>query len=116
MERGADAEFAIRSAGTAVFLVSALLLTSIGGAGIVASPVTLPLMYLLARSHPSPSFLGAGLLIGTLTAFIGGWGLGYVVLGRGSGSVLTGFLASAAAGTAFAAIPWSRATAAERPR
>ena len=87
-----------------VFLTAAVLLTSIGGAGIAASPVTLPLMYLLVRARPTRPFRVAGVVIGT--ALEAGWGVGYVVLGmQDPGALLLGLGAAGAAGGLFAAIP-----------
>jgi hypothetical protein len=74
-------EHAIRLIGVVVFVLSAALLTSLGGLGIVASPLTLPLMYVIVRSHPTIAFRIAGVLIGGLTALEGGWGLGYLLFG-----------------------------------
>jgi hypothetical protein len=73
---------AIRAAGIALFLLTALLLTSVGGLGIVAAPVTLPLMYLVVRSNPTPPFRVAGGLIGGLTAAELAWGLVYLAAGE----------------------------------
>ena len=97
----------VRVLGTVVFVVSAFLLTSIGGAGMVASPITLPLMYVFTGRRRSRAFLNAGLIIGTLTAFEGGWGLGYVVFDQSSGgSALVALVTAAGAALAFASIPW----------
>ena len=104
---GGVASPTVRVLGTAVFVVSAFLLTSMGGAGMVASPITLPLMYVLTRQRRSRAFLNAGLIIGTLTALQGGWGLGYVVLGHSSGgAALVGLGTAAVAALVFALIPW----------
>jgi hypothetical protein len=75
---------ALRIAGITVFVVSAALLTSIGGLGIVASPLTITLMYLLLRAHPTRAFRTTGVIIGGLTAFEGGWGLGFLLFGYDS--------------------------------
>lgn len=101
----ADERRAVRLGGALVFIVSAFLLTSIGGAGIVASPVTLPLMYVVTRARPSRAFLYAGLIIGTLTAFEGGWGFGFVVLGHADGAAaIVGLCFAAAAAFVFTAV------------
>ena len=70
------------AAGIAVFVVVGALLTSFGGAGIVAAPVTLPLLYLVVRHHPSRGFRIAGAVIGGLTAVELSWGLLYAVAGE----------------------------------
>ena len=68
--------------GVLLFVVAAMLLTSIGGLGIVAAPVTLPLMVLVVLRNPSRSFRVAGVVIGGLTAAELAWGLVYVVAGE----------------------------------
>ena len=73
---------AIRVVGVVLFTVAALLLTSIGGLGIVAAPLTLPLLFLVVRAHPTRAFRTAGALIGALTAAELGWGLVYLVAGE----------------------------------
>lgn len=64
-----------------LFVVAAMLLTSIGGLAIVAAPVTLPLMFLAVLRHPSRAFRTAGALIGGLTAAQLSWGLLYIGAG-----------------------------------
>ena len=71
----------VRAGGVLLFIVAAVLLTSIGGAGIVAAPVTLPLMFLVVRRHPTVGFRIAGGVIGALTAAEFGWGLVYFAAG-----------------------------------
>jgi hypothetical protein len=78
----------LRVAGVVVFVSAALLLTSVGGIGIVVSPITLPLMYALVRMHPTRPFRVAGVVIGGLTALEGGWGLGFVLFGRDTPATL----------------------------
>lgn len=65
-----------------LFVAAAMLLTSIGGLGIVAAPLTLPLMLLAVLRHPSRAFRAAGALIGGLTAAELTWGLVYIVAGE----------------------------------
>lgn len=65
-----------------LFVMASMLLTSIGGLGIVAAPVTLPLMILAVLRHPSRAFRVAGALIGGLTAAQLTWGLVYIVAGE----------------------------------
>ena len=71
--------------GIAVFLVTAALLTSLGGAGVVASPVSLVVILVVVVTHPSLPFIVTGTVVGGLTALEGGWGLGYVAFGQFSG-------------------------------
>ena len=64
--------------GVVVFVVAALLLTSIGGAGIVAAPITLPAIYLVVRRHPTTAFKVAGVVIGGLTLLEVAWAVVYL--------------------------------------
>lgn len=68
-----------RVLGVALFVVAAVLLTALG---IVAAPVTLPLMVLVVLRHPSRGFRVAGAVIGGLTAAELTWGLVYIVAGE----------------------------------
>ena len=70
--------------GVLIFLVAGVLLTSIGGLGIAAAPVTLPAMYLVVREHPTRPFRTAGALLGALTAAELAWGVAYVLAGDGT--------------------------------
>ena len=67
-----------RAGGVALFVVAGLLLTSIGGAGIVAAPVTLPLLFLVARRRPTRPFRVTAAVLGGLTAAELSWGLLYL--------------------------------------
>lgn len=67
--------------GTVVFAISGLLLLSMGGA-IVAAPVTVPLMVLAVRRHPTPSFRTAGTVLVALTLAEVAWALTYVTAGE----------------------------------
>lgn len=92
-------EAATRVMGGMVFCTAAALLTSIGGLGIAASPITLTLMYALVRVHPTRVFRGTAITIGGLTALEGGWGLGYLLFGYNSWATIAtslGFGAGAA--------------------
>ena len=51
-----------------VFVVAGILLASIGGLGVVAAPVTLSLLLVVVRRHPSRPFRVAGAVVGGLTA------------------------------------------------
>src|SRR5947207_14427718 len=98
----------LRVIGVLIFAVSGVLLTSIGGAGMVASPVTLPLMYLIVRVHPTRAFRAAGMIIGGLTALEAGWGIGYVVVfDHGEGATLLGLRSVVLTVMVFASV-WSR--------
>jgi hypothetical protein len=70
-----------RVIGTIVFAVSGFLLVSFGGA-IVAAPVTLPLMLVVVRRHPSRTFRTLGFLLGGLTAGEVMWAVTYVTVGE----------------------------------
>lgn len=65
----------------ALFVFCGLLLMSMGGA-VVAAPVTLPLLYLAVRGHPTPAFRWAGGVLGGLTAVELAWAVVYVVAGE----------------------------------
>jgi hypothetical protein len=96
-------EAPVRLLGVVVFVVSAALLTSIGGLGIVASPVTLPLIYVIVRSHPTRAFRIAGVIVGGATALEGGWGIGYLMFGYDAPATLgTGAVIGALAVWLFA--------------
>lgn len=71
-----------RGVGVAVFVVAGLLLTSVGGLGIIAAPVTLPLLLLVVRRHPTRGFRVAGAVLGGLTAAELAWGLLYALAGE----------------------------------
>lgn len=70
-----------RRATSVVFVVAAFLLVSMGGA-ILAAPVTLPLMYLGVRRHPTRSFRTIGGLLSALTVGEVVWAAVYVSLGE----------------------------------
>lgn len=68
--------------GTAVvFVVAAFLLLSMGGAILVA-PVTLPLMYLGVRRHPTGVFRTIGAVLSALTVGEVIWAAVYLSLGE----------------------------------
>jgi hypothetical protein len=71
--------------GAIVFIVATALLTSVGGLGIVASPVTVALLLFVVGAHPSLPFIVTGTAIGALTGLEGGWGIGYLAFGQFSG-------------------------------
>ena len=82
-----------------MFVVAGVLLTSIGGAGIVAAPLTLPLLFLVARRRPTRPFRAAGALLAGLTAAELSWGLLYLTAG---GAGLAGWLVPTACGMSTA--------------
>ena len=51
-----------------------------GGAAVVAAPVTIPLMLILSRRHPTTIFRVAGLVLVGLTAAEVAWALTYLQL------------------------------------
>ncbi len=69
-----------------LFVVAALLLGSMGGA-VFAAPVTLPLMYLAVRRHPTAPFRWGGGVIAALTALELVWALVYVFSGEEQPSI-----------------------------
>ena len=69
-----------RAARLALGLVALVLLTSIGGAGIVAAPVTLPLLWFAGR-HASRTLRTFLDVVAVLTAAEVGWAFGYAAGG-----------------------------------
>lgn len=61
-----------------LFLLSGLLLMTMGGA-VVAAPLTLPLMYLAVRRHPTAPFRWVGGVLAGLSALELAWAVVYVV-------------------------------------
>ena len=68
-----------RVTGLVLFAVAAFLLASMGGA-IVAAPVTVPLMVLAARRHPTPAFRSAATALVALTMGEVVWALTYLAV------------------------------------
>jgi hypothetical protein len=64
-----------------LFLLCGFLLMSYGGA-VVAAPLTLPLMYLAVRRHPTAPFRWAGGVIAGLTSVEVVWVLVYLAGGE----------------------------------
>ncbi len=94
--------------GVVVFVIAAALSTSLAGAGVAASPVTLPLMYLLVRLRPTRAFRIAGAVIGGVTALEVGATLGGVVFGDHTlVAWALGALSMAVAAAAFGTAPRS---------
>jgi len=73
-------------AGAGLFVVAGLLLASMGGA-VLAAPLTLPLMYLAVRHHPTPPFRWAGGGVAALTAVELVWAGVYFVGGEQQPSI-----------------------------
>jgi len=72
---------ALRRLSVGLFVVSGLLLASWGGA-VFAAPVTLPLMWLAVRRHPTRPFRWAGGAIAALTAVELAWAAVYALVGE----------------------------------
>jgi len=68
-----------RRTGVAVFAVAGFLLVSMGG-GIVAAPVTVPLMYVASRRHPTRAFRLAATVLGGLTVAEAVWAVTYLLV------------------------------------
>jgi hypothetical protein len=67
-----------RNAGVVLFCVAAFLLISMGGA-IIAGPLTVPLMFVVTRRHPTMAYRAiAAVLTGATVAEVV-WALTYVV-------------------------------------
>ena len=74
-------ETAWRRTGIAVFIVAGFLLLSMGGA-IIAAPLTVTLMFVAARRHPTLAFRIGGTVIAGLTVAEFAWGLAYLTAGE----------------------------------
>lgn len=70
-----------RVVGVVTFVGAALLLLTFG-AGIVAAPLTLPVMFLASRRHPTRAFRLSAMIVGGLTAAEVGWAITYLSLGE----------------------------------
>lgn len=68
-----------RIVGILVFSVSGILLLSMGGA-IIAAPITLPMMFLTSRRHPTGGFCIAATVLGALTVVESVWALTFFQL------------------------------------
>jgi lysylphosphatidylglycerol synthetase-like protein (DUF2156 family) len=68
-----------RATGLAVFTLAALLLGSMGG-GMVAAPVTVSLMVVAARRHPTPAFRAAATVLVALTMGEVAWAVTYLAV------------------------------------
>jgi hypothetical protein len=64
-----------------VFAVAAVLLLSMGGA-IVAAPVTVPLLFVASRRHPTRAFRATGAVVGGLSVAEVAWALTYLLAGE----------------------------------
>jgi 4-hydroxybenzoate polyprenyltransferase len=69
-----------------LFLLAALLLLTWGGA-VAAGPLTLPLMYLAARRHPTRPFRWVGGVLAGLTTVEVAWAVVYLVDGEARPSI-----------------------------
>jgi hypothetical protein len=70
------------TAGVVVLLVAAAFLLLSQGGGIIAAPVTLRLVFVVVRRHPTRGFRIAGAFIGGLTAAELAWGVVYLLVGE----------------------------------
>ena len=68
-----------RVVGLVTFVVAGFLLLSMGGA-IVAAPVTVALMYVANRRHPTPGFRVAAMVLSALTIAEVVWALTYLTV------------------------------------
>lgn len=90
-----------RPIGIITLTTSAFLLLSMGGA-IFAAPVTVPLMFVAARRHPSGAFRWLGAVLVGLTAGEVAWAATYVATGEDQPWILlVPLLASIAVGWAL---------------
>lgn len=76
---GAVPETRWRLTGVAVFAVAAFLLLSMGGA-ILAAPLTVPLLLLAWRRHPTTAFRAVDMVLTGLTVAEVVWALTYLQL------------------------------------
>jgi hypothetical protein len=74
-------ETAWRRTGIVVLIVAGFLLLSMGGA-IIAAPLTVPLMFIAVRRHPTRVFRITGTLIAGLTVTEVAWAAAYVTAGE----------------------------------
>lgn len=72
--------------GIALFVLTGFLLMSMGGA-VFASPVTLPLMYVAVRRHPTAAFRWVGGVLAGLTTVELAWAIVYFVDGEARPSI-----------------------------
>ena len=68
-----------RVVGLVTFVVAGFLLLSMGGA-IVAAPLTVPLMYVASRRHPTPGFRVTAIVLIALTVAEVVWALTYLTV------------------------------------
>jgi hypothetical protein len=76
---GAAPQRSWRLAGVIVFAVAGFLLLSMGGA-VFAAPITVPLMLVVSRRHPTTTFRVAGVVLVALTVAEVVWALTYLQL------------------------------------
>ena len=65
-----------------IFLITVVLLISVGGEGIVTAPLMIPLLYIRVRMRPTKTFKFVGGLLAALTAAELGWGITYRLAGN----------------------------------
>lgn len=76
----------MRWLGVALFVVSAFLLLTMGGA-VFAAPVTLPLLYVAVRLHPTAAFRWTGGVLAGLTTVEVVWAVVYLAGGEAKPSI-----------------------------
>lgn len=91
-----------RAGGVALFALTGLLLLSIGGAGVLAAPLTLPLLFGVVRRRPTRPFRVAGTVLGGLTTAEVSWALLYLAAGGDTG--VAGWLVPTTCGVATASV------------
>ena len=67
-----------RAGGVVLFCSAAFLLVSMGGA-LVAAPVTVPLLFLVSRRHPTTAFRAIGAVLAAATIAEVAWALTYLL-------------------------------------
>lgn len=93
--------------GLVVVGVAAALLLSMGGA-IVAAPVTVPLLALVARRHPRSAVRWAALVLVAATVAEVAWALTYVSRGEAQPDIWLVPLGTAIGTAALVLAPWRR--------
>lgn len=81
-----------------LIVIGAYLLLSMGGAGIVMAPVTLPALYFAARDHSGTAYRIAAAVVVGLTAAQVAWAGAYYVAGESQPWIWLAPLAACMAG------------------
>ena len=83
---GHHGEVTVRWLGVALFVACGFLLMTMGGA-VFAAPVTLPLLYVVVRLHPTAPFRWVGGVLAGLTTVEVVWALVYLADGEAKPSI-----------------------------